>query len=421
VSHRAPSICGTRQAISVVLPVALDDSPPWEEGPLPLSVGGRGTVDRTTRQTYLTPAAARVLYGTPDSPRRWHRSATIQQDPLRLTGMEVFLTRTARHPRRALAVLHLDVVGPHLMDVLRAIARRPAAGPDPLHGPLSPQSLLQGIAQPATVPSPYTLAFLTPSSAQPQALRPTPDAAVPESADIWLWHLASRTEPTDYPLPQEHLAELRKDVIRISADWSSLVLRRGAAFLGHRPDEGDGDFYDLALLHTRSVYLDALLLGMVQREHIDEISERLSDIFESDGLSRRLSALERHIACFRSTFWRQHLTAHGPPNDLLLAFQAQHRLPERFAEILAEAADYARFVQTRESQQISGALGILTLLGLPVGTALAVLQMLEESSPTALTLSLAAAFAATGGALTTRYGRLVLSSLRGDGPETGDG
>ncbi|MFI2369369.1 hypothetical protein [Streptomyces sp. NPDC018833] len=127
----------------------------------------------------------------------------------------------------------------------------------------------------------------------------------------------------------------------------------------------------------------------------------------------RNSAAPVHGARFRSTYWRQHLTAHGPANDLLLAFQEQHRLPARFTEILAEAADYSRLVQTRESQQISGALGILTILGLPLTTALTILQVLGDNSVTHLLLALGLSVAATAGALTTPYGRVVLSSLRG--------
>ena len=159
--------------------------------------------------------------------------------------------------------------------------------------------------------------------------------------------------------------------------------------------------------------MDALLLGSLQRDHIDELTHDLSEVFDSVRLAGRVASLEKSIAVFRSTYWRQHLTAHGPANDLLLAFQSQHRLPERFHEILAEAADYSRLVQTRESQQISGALGVLTILGLPLGTALGILQVLGDESVTHLLVALALSVAATAAALTTRYGRLVLSSLRG--------
>ncbi|MFI1017453.1 hypothetical protein [Streptomyces sp. NPDC020965] len=208
--------------------------------------------------------------------------------------------------------------------------------------------------------------------------------------------------------------------MRVSGDWSALVLRDGAAFLGHRADTGAGDFYAFGALHARTVYLDALLLGTLQRDHIDRLTDQLSEVFDGLRLSAQVGSLERSIALFRSTYWRQHLTAHGPANELLLAFQAQHRLPERFAEILAEAADYSRLVQGQDSQQISGALGVLTILGLPLGTALSILQVLGDESVPHLLIALALALAATTAALTTRYGRLVISSLRGGagpGPE----
>ncbi|MGW1658575.1 hypothetical protein [Streptomyces atratus] len=175
---------------------------------------------------------------------------------------------------------------------------------------------------------------------------------------------------------------------------------------------GDGDFYAFGALHSRTVYLDALLLGSLQRDHIDELTDELSDVFDTTQLARRVATLERNIAVFRSTYWRQHLTAHGPANELLLAFQQQHRLPDRFGEILAEAADYSRLVQTQESQQISGALGILTVLGLPLGTALGILQVIGDESLLHLLVALGLSVAATATALATPYGRLVLSSLR---------
>lgn len=179
------------------------------------------------------------------------------------------------------------------------------------------------------------------------------------------------------------------------------------------PTPAAGDFFEFGALHSRTVYLDALLLGSLQRDHIDELTDELSEVFNSSRLARRVATLERNIAVFRSTYWRQHLTAHGAANDLLLAFQNQHRLPARFNEILAEAADYSRLVQTQESQQISGALGVLTILGLPLGTALGILQVLDDHSMAHLLIALGLSVAAAAAVLTTRYGRLVLSSLRG--------
>ncbi|MFF9485472.1 hypothetical protein [Streptomyces sp. NPDC014676] len=420
------SVTGVRQTLAVVLPVRFTAPAGWPAGwpagPLPFELGSRRT-DATTRQTYFTPAAARVLYGTPERPCRWHRFMDVQHGSLHLRGIELLRTATARHPDHGLAVLHFDVEGPNLLETLRAIGHRSPAAPDPLDGPFSPGVLLAGIAEPRGVAAPfaiarpYTVAFLTPGAQHTPALRQ--DGRLPETADQWLWYLASRSTEADFPTPLEQWPDRTEHALRISADWSALVLRHGAAFLGHRADPGEGDFYGFAQLHGRTVYLDALLLGSIQRDHIDELTDDLSGVFDGPKLARRMSTLERHIATFRSTYWRQHLTAHGPANELLLGFQAQYRLAERFDEILAEAADYARLVQTQESQQIAGALGVLTVLGLPVGTALSILQVLDAKGVVAVLVALAAALATTALALTTRYGRLVLSSLRGRGPDGG--
>lgn len=408
------SAAGLRQSVSLILPVRLHADPDaWAEGPIPFEAGGHRT-DVASRQTYFTQAAGRALYGSPQRPRRWHLFADAVHGPLHLHGLEILRTPTAVQPQHALAVLHFSVHSAGLLDVLRALAGRAGAGPDPLGGPLAPDVLLAGVASPVDLGAathPYTVAFLTPGPSGTAALRS--DGVLPATADRWLWALASRSDETDFPTAPEQLPGQTERAVRISADWSALVLRHGAAFLGHRPDAGDGDFYDFAALHVRSVYLDALLLGIAQRDHIDELTDGLSGVFDGPGLARRVTGLERDIAAFRSTYWRQHLTAHGPANELLLAYHEQYRLPARFEEILAEAADYSRLVQTQDGQQIAGALGVLTILGLPLGTVLSILQVLGDDDPLHLLLALAVAFLATAAAFATRYGRLVLASLRG--------
>lgn len=411
------SITGARQELTVVLPVRLLRTPAWDEGPYPFELGARRT-DTATRSTYFAPASARALYGVPGRPCRWHRTVSVQHEGIRLRAMELLRTATARGPDHALAVLHCIVTTP-LLPVLRAVGHRRTANPDPLTGPLAPGALLRGVAEVRdsegtfAIDRPYTIAFLTPEPSHYRALRSGRGNVLHEEADRWLWQLASRSTPADFPLAPETAGEQLGQAVRISADWSALVLRHGAAFLGHRPDTGEGDFYDFGALHARTIYLDALLLGSLQRDHIDELTNALSEVFNGPRLAARVAGLERNIAVFRSTYWRQHLTAHGAANDLLLAFQNQHRLSTRFDEILAEAGDYSRLVQTQESQQISGALGVLTILGLPLGTAIGILQVLDDKSLSHLLIALALSFALAAAVLTTRYGRLVLSSLRG--------
>ncbi|MEE4541456.1 hypothetical protein V2S66_05670 [Streptomyces sp. V4-01] len=409
---------GSRQTVAVLLPVRLAAEPPWTPGPFPFPVTD-GVADTAARSRLFTPASARALYG-----QRWHTRGAAERDGWRLDAMELLRTPSARSPHRALAVLHFTVSGTPLLPALRAISGRAgSAGADPLTGALEPAALLSGVAStdppasPFAPARPYTVAFLAPDAATGAALRDDGPMGgeLPASADLLLRSLASRATPADIPLPAERLAGLRSGAVRMSADWSALVLRQGAAFLGHRPDTGPGDFYDHAAVGARGVHLDAILLGTVQRDLIEELTDDLSEVFTGPGvtLTRRVGALERRIAVFRSAYWRQHLDAHGPANEVLLAFQARHRLPERFAQILAEAADYARLAQTQESQQIAAALGLLTILGLPVSTALGILQVLGDTAPRDLVLALTAALATAGAALLTRYGRLVIGSLRG--------
>ena len=405
---------GTRQAFTVLVQVRLPQDPPWAAGPLPFGQND-GPAELRARAQLFTPSAARALYD-----RRWHLTAVREQGPLRLDAMELLRTPTARAPEQALAALHFTVSGAPVLPLLRAFShRRLSPDPDPLTGEFAPAALLAGVAD-TTAPSapfalarPYTVAFLVPDAGLAEALRDPDTGELPGSADRLLQSLASRAAPSDIPMAPEYVPDLAAEIRRVSADWSALVLRQGAAFLGHHADTGPGDFYDNAERNARGVYLDALLLGTVQRDHIDELTDDLSAVFDGPGLARRVAALEQRIARFRSTYWRQHLSAHGPANELLLSFQAKHRLPERFTQILGEAADQARLVQTQESQQIAGALGVLTVLGLPLATALSILQVLGDEHPWHLVAALAAAFAATGAALLTRYGRLVLNSLRG--------
>ncbi|WP_069866932.1 hypothetical protein [Streptomyces malaysiensis] len=416
---------GARQIIAVVLPARLPADPPWPQGPLPFTHGTR-TTTTDTRRTYFTPAAASVLYGTPDRPTRWHRQVRHAHGSATIDGVELLRTPTDDDPDRALAALHLTITGPELLDTLRSLAHRPGTTPPfEITGPVLTallqgyahtrlNTLLEGYATVETDALPYTVTLLTPGRRPLPRLNRGRDHRHWPAAQQWLWALASRTNTDDYPPDPATVPHLTAGALRISADWSALVLRQGAAFIGHRRDHGPADpFYGYAELHMRSIYLDALLFGMIQRTHIDHLTEDLAQVFTGPGEANRLADLERRIAHFRSTYWRQHFTTHGTANDLLMACQYQYRLSDRFTEILAEAADHNRLIQTQENQQISGALGILTILGLPLGTALGALQVLGDQNPWHLLTATTGALAATAALLTTRYGRLVLTSLRG--------
>ncbi|MBE3202546.1 MULTISPECIES: hypothetical protein [Parafrankia] len=247
-------------------------------------------------------------------------------------------------------------------------------------------------------------------------LEPPPGAApVPSWSTIekWLWHLASRTTREDFPPDPDHAEVLLSGLVVLSADWRCLVTRDGAAFVGTRRDIGaDDPFLGFAQVYTHSAYLDALVIGMVQQTSITGMVEDASRAFDSKDLSRTLSRLEERAARFRSVYWLRDVGTHGLANDILAAYQTQHRLPEKFEAVLNEIADLNRIFQTQESQRVNAALGIITVIGLPFGTALAVLQVLGTDSPRGLLLGMLAAFASSGMLLLTGFGRLLLRTLR---------
>ncbi|NGO10146.1 hypothetical protein G5C60_21780 [Streptomyces sp. HC44] len=207
---------------------------------------------------------------------------------------------------------------------------------------------------------------------------------LPASADRWLRSLASRSMEADNPSPPERLERIAGEAIRMSADWSALIGRHGAAFLGLRPDQGEGDFYEFAMLQVRSVHLDALLLGMVQRDHLDALADELSMVFDGGpGLAWRVASVEQNIAGFRSTYWRQHQTVHGPAG---VCSAPSRRSTGSLSCDRAGPATGHRLVRTPSAGRRE-----------PVASADRPRGCVRRHS----------------GALTTRYGRLVLVSLRG--------
>jgi predicted membrane protein len=68
----------------------------------------------------------------------------------------------------------------------------------------------------------------------------------------------------------------------LSADWSGLVLRDGMAFAGTRQDRGTADpFYGHAAQYARSIYLDAILIGLLQLHGITGLENTLAAAFDS--------------------------------------------------------------------------------------------------------------------------------------------
>lgn len=221
------NVTGARQELTVVLPVRLLRVPVWSEGPFAFDMGNRRT-DARIRSTYFTPASARALYGAPGTPCRWHLPLDVKHDGMRLLGMELLRAATARKPQHAFAILHFTVERP-LLPVVRALAGRlPRDADAPLSGPFDPARLLDGVAdlRAADAPSfdarPYTIAFLSPAAQHTPALRASLEGELPATADRWLWQLASRSTPEDFPCRRRPLvssSRKRSGSRRTGAPW----------------------------------------------------------------------------------------------------------------------------------------------------------------------------------------------------------
>ncbi|GAA5086963.1 hypothetical protein HNP84_001121 [Thermocatellispora tengchongensis] len=184
-----------------------------------------------------------------------------------------------------------------------------------------------------------------------------------------------------HPLPPDptNLEPTDTDVIRLSVDWHAVVLRDGMAVIGMRPDQGTHDpYFGYAEVYLRSTYLDAILLGLLQNHRLTHL-EVIATL--DSAKTTAMADLEQQISTFRHQIWAQHLTPHGTPNKLLTVYQSQHTLRERFEQLLTEISDFNRLTRDDESHHANSAIVVLTLLTVPADISLAILEVLQTSSP----------------------------------------
>jgi hypothetical protein len=395
-----------RRTVILVRPVHVTARPDWPAGPLPLSVGDLVTTTQT-RSTYFSGPCNRILYGSSERPSRWHLPYEAVSDE-GLFGVELLVPDPDGDPDNGVVVVHLADPGDTQLDLLRAAAgRRSTSVPVP-----DLASLLKPFAVEALGVRTFTVAFK--SGTEPLASPPGIDERLgwsPERA--WLWQLASRSNALDHPPDPEYPERPFGGTVVLSADWRALVTRDGAAFVALRPDQGaDDPFLNFAHLYTHTTYLDALLLGMIQRASVERMVVESAAAFDAKDMQRHLERIEQRAARFRTIYWLRDASSHGHANSILDAYHAQHELPERFDAVLSEIADLARIVQGRDAERIGAALGVLTVVGLPFGAALETLQALGASSLSDLVIGLIAAFTTTCVLLTTRIGRLLIRQIR---------
>ncbi|MCK9895325.1 hypothetical protein [Frankia sp. AgB32] len=227
---------------------------------------------------------------------------------------------------------------------------------------------------------------------------PDEAAQVPHWSPVerWLWLLASRSAHSDYPPDPDDADALLAGLVRLSADWRALINRDGAAFLGLRRDLGASDpYFGFAKVYMHTVYLDALLLGMTQRLSIDQLTDSAARSFQSRDLASHLMELEIRAAHFRAMYWLRDTGDHGHATQILAAYQGQYDLDARFHLVVNEISELARVVQARGNEQVSAALGVITVLGLPIGVTLGIVQIIGANGVVPVSVALGASFSAT--------------------------
>ncbi|MGH7927029.1 MAG: hypothetical protein ACREQV_04470 [Candidatus Binatia bacterium] len=210
------------------------------------------------------------------------------------------------------------------------------------------------------------------------------------------------------------MAKLISEAVVLSADWKGLVLRDGASFVGQRADLGTADlFFGFAALYVQTIYLDCILLGMAQRMQIEGMAATIARTLSAGDLTRNLQSLEADLVRFRNLWWMRRLSNHDIANEVLRRYQDQHDIVHRFEAVATQISELSRVVQTRDSRQSTAALGVLTVVGLPLGTALSVLQVLDIRGLVALLVGVLTALAAAVMMLTTPFGRAICRTFRG--------
>lgn len=368
------------RAVLVVEGRLLTD-PQWRSGPFPFEYSGQPT-DGPARATYFSSRVARALYG----PRRSHRvTQTLPDRPrlgtARLQGLEALQFAPFEQDVNTLFAVHVELPPEPdaTMHALEHLSR--IEGPDhPVRRLLSASTEDTGTV--ANNGRAHTSILMTPGP-QGLPLLPEwdPDYRNWTASERWLWLGASATPLHRYPPPPATREELFSSALWLSADWRSLVLRDGVAFLGERADLGVQDsHFNWAELHFRSIYLDALLLGAVQRLRLHGLADELAGLGNPAEHPSRLAELEEQTSTFRNVFWWQHVTGHGIANDILRAYQTQHRLPELAQQVVNELSDYSRQAQTAAAERTNALLAVVTVLGLPVGGAIGICQALNQHS-----------------------------------------
>lgn len=377
----------------------------WNPGPLPLAISAPNrtvTADLAGRSQVLEPNAQRMTLAGPLVSRHWRwldgrlaeagfwAAEIVQYAPSLVGGPHrcclVLQHSSRRDASRAQAVAELFRPAP-----VEAI--------DQLLPGFSPRKIRGRTAI-------YELRLLTACS---EWITDVASGNALTAQDEWLWRLASGTASADEEftrtLPEHRRINVSaamfaaeavpdENLLTWSSDWQALVLRDGAGFVGLDADptgsilewsENDlvatreAAFIDFGELYMRTIYADAFIVGDLQRWGLADIGRAIVDEprVKMSGTLRSARQLDSDLATFRRRDWWQNIASGGPANSLLRAFQAQQDLPQILHRCSSDVEDGSRLASQAADQRLSGALAVISTIGLPIAACLAAADLLS--------------------------------------------
>lgn len=324
-------------------------------GPLPLPMGEL-VADAALRGTYIQDRVGLVLYGTNPSlvSGRFHAFADVESCdeefesmPLPVQAIEVF-----RYASHKLVQAHFRIKGAvdPIAEVEKALKIPPGIETQ------SPLALaLADFAGEAAQPVERGRRILSAVLGVPsEPLSDVVDDSIGASPyDHAAWRLASLTSPARFPTDRDDPFVGGERLI-FSSDWRAMVLRDGVGFAMRTPLAAGAGFRPSAELFVRSIYSDALLIGAMQRQVLNDLSNRLADHIEA-GDADALHELERKSTEFRNRLWSQDISSHGPANAILGATQRQLGTERLFNRVMTLIGDLREQTMSREAEAASQA------------------------------------------------------------------
>lgn len=376
--------------VGLIIPVPLvtPTGGGWVEGPLPIPLPPhRGTrsgtaeqTDRNARLTLISETAGEVLYPSAGPRRRLHRVLGGPHPPEGPWPVAAEYLSSMFVPDPAgFLILHFVLPGPPDLTSLAALVKRLTLHTEEMCAQL-------GLGSQFSFPSDVRVSHVTHAVWEDPLPVLLPDSPWPVE-DQWMHYLVAADTP-EHRLPDTDKLSLMANRVRLSRDWTALVMRDGMAMLALTP-LSESSFHKHARVHARSVYLDAFLLGLIQRDAAQALDRKAAHAMATAGSISAATPeqLERSLLAFRSRLWSGHVADRGGNvDDITRAVQAQFRLPELVAKLTTDLGEIARYMQARSTnrrEQATWLVGLVTAVFVVPSLVFSAAAVLAQPSVTA--------------------------------------